>query len=214
MPGRVPSEQEVIGYVKSLSNWGRWGAEDELGTINLITPAKRAAAARLVQDGVAVTGARPIVTDVTADTTFQVMRFMVDSGEGRDTASAERLLARRGASEFIGMVFHGYTVTHIDTPAHFFWEGKLYNGRSCNLDHVARGRDGRGDRAAPRRRRQPGRSARRRAHAGRALARAGRGRHARGPRGGRAGGGRPRRAGGHPGGPHRLLRRGGSPRGR
>jgi kynurenine formamidase len=133
MPGRVPSEPEVISYLKTQSNWGRWGAEDELGTINLITPAKRAAAARLVRDGVAVTGARPIVTDITPDTTFQVMRFMVDSGEGRDTASAERLRARRGAGEFIGMVFHGYTVTHIDTPAHFFWEGKLYNGRSCNL---------------------------------------------------------------------------------
>jgi kynurenine formamidase len=133
MPGRVPSEHEVIGYMKTLSNWGRWGAEDELGTINLITPAKRAAAARLVRDGVTVTGARPIVTDITPDTTFQFMRFMVDSGEGRDTASPERLQARRGAGEFIGMVFHGYTVTHIDTPAHFFWEGKIYNGRSCNL---------------------------------------------------------------------------------
>src|SRR5262249_42454725 len=133
MPGRVPSEHEVMSYVKTLSNWGRWGAEDELGTINLITPAKRAAAARLVRDGVAVTGARPIVTDITPDTTFQVMRFMVDSGEGRDTGSAERLLARRGAGEFIGMVFHGYTVTHIDTPAHFFWDGQIYNRPSCNL---------------------------------------------------------------------------------
>jgi kynurenine formamidase len=133
MPGRVPSETEVLGYVKTLSNWGRWGAEDELGTINLITPAKRAAAARLVRDGVAVTGARPIVTDITPDTTFQFMRFMVDSGEGRDTAPPERVRARRGAGEFIGMVFHGYTVTHIDTPAHFFWEGKIYNGRSCNV---------------------------------------------------------------------------------
>ncbi|HEV8673837.1 MAG TPA: cyclase family protein, partial [Methylomirabilota bacterium] len=123
----------VIGYLKTLSNWGRWGTEDELGTLNLITPAKRLAAARLVQDGIPVTCARPIVTDITADTTFQVMRFMVDSGEGRDTASPERLLQRRGAGEFIGMVFHGYTVTHVDTPAHFFWEGQIYNGRSCNL---------------------------------------------------------------------------------
>jgi kynurenine formamidase len=31
------------------------------------------------------------------------------------------------------MVFHGYTITHVDTPAHYFWEGRLYNGRSCNL---------------------------------------------------------------------------------
>jgi kynurenine formamidase len=129
----LPTEAEVVGYLETLSNWGRWGPDDELGTLNLITPAKRIAAAGLVRDGVAVTCARPIVTDITADTTFQVMRFMVDSGEGRDTASPERLLARRGAGEFIGMVFHGYTVTHVDTPAHFFWNGRLYNGRSCNL---------------------------------------------------------------------------------
>jgi kynurenine formamidase len=129
----IPSEAEVVEYLKTHSNWGRWGTEDELGTLNLITPAKRLAATRLVKDGVPVTCARPIVTDITPDTTFQVMRFMVDSGEGRDTASPERRLARRGASEFIGMVFHGYTVTHVDTPAHFFWDGRIYNGRSCNL---------------------------------------------------------------------------------
>jgi kynurenine formamidase len=132
-PTEAPSEAEVRGYLKSLSNWGRWGAEDELGTINLITPAKRQAAARLVKDGVSVTCARPIATDITADTTFQSLRFMVDSGEGRDAVSPERAIQRRGASEFIGMVFHGYTITHVDSPAHYFWEGQLYNGRSCNL---------------------------------------------------------------------------------
>ena len=133
MASTLPSETEVKGYLRSLSNWGRWGSADQLGTINLITPAKRIAAAGLVRDGVSVTCARPIVTDITADTTFQPLRFMVDSGEGRDTASPERNLERRGASEFVGMVFHGYTITHVDTPAHYFWEGKLYNGRSCTL---------------------------------------------------------------------------------
>jgi len=131
--GPAPSDAEVIGYLKTLSNWGRWGADDQLGTINLITPAKRRHAARLVEDGVGVTCARPITTEITPETTFQPLRFMVDSGEGRDTASPERLLARRGASEFVGMVFHGYAITHVDTPAHFFWEGRIYNGRSCNL---------------------------------------------------------------------------------
>jgi kynurenine formamidase len=58
---------------------------------------------------------------------------MVDSGEGRDTASPERRLERRGASEFIGMVFHGYNITHVDAPSHYFWDGQIYNGRSCNL---------------------------------------------------------------------------------
>ena len=127
------TERDVIAMMDRLSNWGRWGAEDELGTINLITPEKRRRAAALVADGHSVTCARPIGTDITADTTFQPLRFMVDSGEGRDTAPPERVLQRRGASEFIGMVFHGYTITHVDTPAHYFWQGKIYNGRSCNL---------------------------------------------------------------------------------
>jgi hypothetical protein len=73
----APTAADVLGYLRSLSNWGRWGAEDQLGTINLITPAKRVAAARLVRDGVSVTCARPIVTDIAADTTFQPPRFMV-----------------------------------------------------------------------------------------------------------------------------------------
>jgi hypothetical protein len=66
------------------------------------------------------------------------MRFMVDSGEGRDHDSNERTLQRRGAAEFIGMVFHGYAITHVDAPPHYFWQGQFYNGRSSNLVHLAR----------------------------------------------------------------------------
>ncbi|MGH7277532.1 MAG: cyclase family protein [Candidatus Rokuibacteriota bacterium] len=131
--GQVPTERDVMAMMDTLSNWGRWGRDDEMGTLNLITPEHRLRAARLVRDGVSVTCARPISTEITADTSFQPLRFMVDSGEGRDTAPPARQLQRRGASEFIGMVFHGYTITHVDTPAHYFWQGKLYNGRDCNL---------------------------------------------------------------------------------
>jgi hypothetical protein len=37
-----------------LSNWGRWGADDEIGTLNLITPQKRREAAALVTEGISV----------------------------------------------------------------------------------------------------------------------------------------------------------------
>jgi kynurenine formamidase len=129
----IPTEQDVLKMLETLSNWGRWGADDQLGTVNFITAAQRKRAAALVSEGVSVSCSRPISTDITADTTVQPMRFMVDSGEGRDTATLERNLQRRGAAEFIGMVFHGYTITHVDTPAHYFWNGRMYNGRSCNL---------------------------------------------------------------------------------
>ncbi len=40
MPANIPTEEEVLGYFKSLSNWGRWGPDDQLGAPNFITPAK------------------------------------------------------------------------------------------------------------------------------------------------------------------------------
>src|SRR5579859_6513846 len=48
------SEAQFEAWQKELSNWGRWGKDDELGTLNLITPAKRMAALALVKEGVPV----------------------------------------------------------------------------------------------------------------------------------------------------------------
>lgn len=124
----LPDEGEVLGWLDSLSNWGRWGSEDQLGCLNLIGPAQRRRAAGLVSEGVTVSCARPVTTEMAADVTYQVQRFMVDSGEGRDTDGPERRYARRGAAEFIGMVFHGQTITHIDAMSHYSWGGLMYNG--------------------------------------------------------------------------------------
>ena len=50
MPERpLPSEKEVLAYIRERRNWGRWGKDDQVGAINLITPAKRVAATRLVK---------------------------------------------------------------------------------------------------------------------------------------------------------------------
>ena len=43
--------ETVRALAKKLRNWGRWGATDELGTVNFITPAKIKAAASLVRQG-------------------------------------------------------------------------------------------------------------------------------------------------------------------
>jgi kynurenine formamidase len=133
MAAEIPAEAQVLEWMTSLSNWGRWGNDDQKGCLNLITPEKRKQAATLVRDGISVSCARPITTEITPDITYQVQRYMVDSGEGRDTDPPERRLARRGAAEFIGMVFHGQTITHIDALSHYSWQGKLYNGKSASL---------------------------------------------------------------------------------
>ncbi len=124
----VPTEAEVLAWYRNENNWGRWGQQDQLGALNLITTAKRTQAAALVQTGETVSCARPITTDMTPDVTNQVQRFMVDSGEGRDTDPLERRNSRRGAAEFIGMVFHGQTITHIDALSHYSYDGLMYNG--------------------------------------------------------------------------------------
>ena len=130
---QIPDEAQVLDWMESRSNWGRWGEDDQLGCLNLITQKKRIQAAALVQDGIPVSCARPISTDMNADVTFQVQRFMVDSGEGRMEDSPERQYTRRGAAEFIGMVFHGQSITHIDAMSHYSWKGNLYNGKPANL---------------------------------------------------------------------------------
>src|SRR6185436_11881798 len=58
----VPSEAEVLGYFESCSNWGRWGPDDNAGTVNLITPEKRKRAAGLVKSGRAVSLSYPLNT--------------------------------------------------------------------------------------------------------------------------------------------------------
>src|SRR5262245_47329051 len=82
MNALIPSEVQVIEWITSLGNWRRWGEEDQAGCLNLITPEKRRQAAALIHDGTTVSCARPITTEITPDITYQVQRYMVDSGEG------------------------------------------------------------------------------------------------------------------------------------
>src|SRR6476619_5006414 len=58
--GAQVSKAQVEQWMKELSNWGRWGKDDQKGTLNLITPAKRKQAIALVKEGVAVSLAHTI----------------------------------------------------------------------------------------------------------------------------------------------------------
>ena len=55
---RNMTKADVDKLVVELSNWGRWGKDDQLGTLNLITADKRKASAKLVQLGLSVSLAR------------------------------------------------------------------------------------------------------------------------------------------------------------
>ena len=51
MSRSIPDEAQVLQWVDSLKNWGRWGPEDQLGCLNLIGPEQRKRAVGLVTDG-------------------------------------------------------------------------------------------------------------------------------------------------------------------
>ena len=131
MARQEPAEEQVLRYFEECSNWGRWGPEDQLGTINYITPQKRTQAAALVKEGESVTCARPIRHEVAVDVPEPSLHFMMSSGE-RWAGVKPKAGELQTSGDFIGLSFHGFSVTHIDSLAHFFWGGKMYNGFSAD----------------------------------------------------------------------------------
>ena len=119
-----PEEKEILSYFQKLSNWRWWGDEDQLGTLNFLTPQKIQQSVSLVADGTTVSCARPVVFDPTPDATAPAVHYMVESGEGWETGQKVTSRLSQAATDYIGMVFHGYTVTHIDSLAHFFGKAK------------------------------------------------------------------------------------------
>ena len=129
----IPTEKDVLSYFEKLSNWGRWGSDDQRGTLNFLSQNKTLEAMSLVKDGATVSCARPLVFEPSPDATGPAVHYMVESGEG--WASGDKVTSRvtQAATDYIGMVFHGYTVTHVDSLAHFFWKGQMYNGKPAHL---------------------------------------------------------------------------------
>jgi kynurenine formamidase len=128
------TESDVVRYLTDLSNWGRWGADDQIGTLNLITPQVSGDAAELVREGRAVSCSWSMGGTGQHTPGTGPQRFMIRSGEGLHDENrvlpAQPELAGRAttAVEFIGLRFHGFEITHLDALSHVFWDGQAYNG--------------------------------------------------------------------------------------
>lgn len=115
------TKADIDRWRTQLSNWGRWGKDDQLGALNLITPAKRKAAAALVTEGVAISLAR--------DTNGMVEADNPDPFEHKMTATGADASGQWGV-DTLSVLFHGYQHTHMDSLCHIFYQGKMYNGFS------------------------------------------------------------------------------------
>ncbi|HMF92940.1 MAG TPA: cyclase family protein [Vicinamibacterales bacterium] len=115
----ITTEAEFHQAMKDLSNWGRWGQDDELGAANLITPAKRRRAAALVREGITVSLEHPI--------------FQEEVVDGRGHLQRTFNLRPTGASDTYAFssTYHGSIFSHLDSlNCHMLEDGKGYNGRS------------------------------------------------------------------------------------
>lgn len=104
----------------SVSNWLRWGAEDQRGTLNHLTPTALVAASALVRDGRTVSLAHDLDTIAGPDNERPALHYMTQLG---DVSTAEP----RINTDFVGTDFHGKSVTHIDALCHCNFRGRLYN---------------------------------------------------------------------------------------
>lgn len=120
MERRLPAREEVESYIRDRRNWGRWGDDDQVGAINLITPEKRLAAAGLVRSGRSVSLSRYVPTTPAPGNTYPAQHYMRAAPRG----------AERGTSaDFIGMFYHGTAHTHLDALCHVWDRGGMWNGR-------------------------------------------------------------------------------------
>lgn len=119
----VVTREQYEQWKKDLSNWGRWGKDDERGALNLITPAKRKQAAGLVKEGVSVS--------LSAD---------ADTVKAVDNPNPYEVVMQGIGSDRIAVNYHGIAHTHLDSLAHINEQGVFYNGYHPNADDVVKNR--------------------------------------------------------------------------
>jgi kynurenine formamidase len=109
------------------SNWGRWGLDDQRGTLNLITPEHRLRAAALVREGVTVSCSHPINTVGDNENSSPAMHFVVRAGDVVDGKGVH------STADHLAVSPHGVVHSHLDALCHFVWQGQTYNGRPASI---------------------------------------------------------------------------------
>ena len=116
----IANEADFRRAMKELSNWDRWGNDDELGAANLITPAKRKQALNLAREGLAISMAHDVAQEKAADAANILERVVVNVSP---TGATDRY-------QYTG-TYHGVIHSHLDAvDCHIMSDGKGYNGRS------------------------------------------------------------------------------------
>ena len=112
---RFPRNAEEFDQMfQQVKNWGRWGADDQKGSANLVTDAKRREAAALVKSGISVSLAHNPLTEAADD----------------NPSPFEHTMNRGFTTDTYRVSYHGYAHSHIDALCHILYKNQTYNGYS------------------------------------------------------------------------------------
>ena len=104
---------------ESLSNWGRWGPDDQRGTLNLLTAKNVQDSASLVSQGKVYS----LSVELDKDGPLPDIRNPL----WHRTSLIERPSPMHSAADDV-VVMHTHGTTHIDALCHIFAENQMYNG--------------------------------------------------------------------------------------
>jgi kynurenine formamidase len=118
------SAQQFDTLFQSVCNWGRWGGDDERGTLNYITPESVRSAAALIRSGRTVSMAVPINKVAGPDNPHPVAHYMAMIFDGSSALGEPGFCL-----DYLAGEIHGDCHTHIDALCHVAYKGRLYNGK-------------------------------------------------------------------------------------
>src|SRR5438105_2693097 len=119
----TPTPADYLRWRTEYKNWGRWGADDQKGTTNLITSQKVLSAVKLVKNGIVISLAhaepQKVEADVPATAVFHRTTNAISATNTTDNYQVS---------------YHGLSVAHMDSFCHFFFDDKMYNGFSAKAN--------------------------------------------------------------------------------
>jgi kynurenine formamidase len=129
------SRRAVYEAAGKLSNWGRWGADDQIGTLNHITPEDRVAAAALVKSGKVFALGIPLDRSGPQTGLFggrwNPIHTMLATGTDAVAGKHDETPGIRYADDAINMPIQA--ATHWDALGHIFLDDKSYNGHDARM---------------------------------------------------------------------------------
>ncbi len=127
-------KKAIYEAAEKLSNWGRWGADDELGTLNFVTPEDIVKAAGLIRKGKVFALGLPLDQKLQSGLfggRWNPIHTMLATGTDAISGNQDERPRLRYADDAINMPCQAST--QWDALAHIFLDDKMYNGYDARL---------------------------------------------------------------------------------